>query len=178
MEKRKKKKRDPLVLCTIFPWYSLVPGAFQCCLVSKLAVPKFKLPAVPMGEGPAALILGCLCLGGDAPPLARWPASVWAICPVRPLFLESAPLLQEASTFLSAAPQLFFLYISRWIHRCSWWFESYLAKFGGPHETRTLILLSSCLFLWRKSRWKGDNIRLIINQFCIYLILCCLWELL
>lgn len=55
--------------------FSLSPGFFQCCLVSKLAAP-LVLSAGLLEEGPAVLILRCLCLVEDAPPFARWWGSV------------------------------------------------------------------------------------------------------
>ena len=83
MEKRKKKKRDPLVLCTIFPWYSLVPGAFQCCLVNKLPFPLF-FQLFFWGRGLLCWFSG-VCAWVEMPcPLPG--VSVWAVYPVRHLF--------------------------------------------------------------------------------------------
>ena len=88
----------------------------------------------------------------DFLPLARWPVSVWTLFAQWGFYsLEAISLLQEVDIFLSAAFQLFFLYISGWIHRCSGWFESYLAMFWEPYEMRTpysfAILHPSLVFL-------------------------------
>ena len=47
---KKEKERDPLVLYIIFPQFSLSPGAFQHCLVNKLAFP-FVFQLVFWGRG-------------------------------------------------------------------------------------------------------------------------------
>ena len=80
------KEKDPLVLYTIFPQSWRYP-----VLLVQYTWLSFVLSAV-LGEGSAVLILRCLCLGGDAPPLSR----SWAWSDMFSLYgfcsLEAAPL--------------------------------------------------------------------------------------
>ena len=45
-------------------------------------------------------------------------------------------LCKKVVTFLFVELQQFFSMITGWVHRCSEWFDSYLAKFKGQDETR------------------------------------------
>ena len=72
---------------TDFEFYilpSLIPGAFQCCLVSKLALP-LSFQQVFWGRGLLHWFSG-VCSWAKMPAPCLVPGSVWAVYPVRPLF--------------------------------------------------------------------------------------------
>ena len=126
-------RETPRVLYTI----SLSPGVF---LLGQYTCCSAVLPACFLGKGPAALILRCL--------LSGW--SCTTPCQVAGLSVSSLPsevflpwrlssLLQKVVSFLCVEFPLFFLYFSGWIHRCSGWPDSYLAKFGDQMKQRPLL---------------------------------------
>lgn len=121
--------------------YSPSPGVFQSCLVSKLAIRLFFL-LVFWGRG-----------------LLHWFSGVcfWVElhCQVAGLSISSLPCevfvpgghasLERSGHFSICKCPPFFLYISGWIHRCSGWFENYLAKFWGTRWNEDATLPPSCL---------------------------------